>query len=318
MTSGKEPKLTASRSRILTSNVLLIPALLLLVVVIVVPMVDLLIESFRPQLGSGSFTWSNYSEVFQSGLYQQVLWKTVYTCFAATFITLIIAAPAGWAITRIDPKRRPLVMSLLVVPYLTSFLLLVYSLLVLLAEHGPLMDLLSGLHLAKSSSSILYTPWATLVMLVYESLPIAILVMFPVFERIDPSLLLAARGLGARSWQVLIKVILPLSRNGFAAASALVFIPLMGVFAEPQILGGPNGLLFGNIINNEVETAFDNQLGAAMSVILILYVFVIIALIFAMVVLWQRFVTDRLPREVTYLLRESRDGHVLEVQSASS
>jgi spermidine/putrescine transport system permease protein len=135
-------------------------------------------------------------------------------------------------------------------------------------------------------------------MLVYESLPIAILVMFPIFERIDPSILLAARGLGARTWQVVFKVIMPLSRSGFAAASALVFIPLMGVFAEPQILGGPNGLLFGNIINNEVETAFDNQLGAAMSIVLILYVLAIIAVVIGLALLWRRLVTDRLPTAV--------------------
>jgi ABC-type spermidine/putrescine transport system permease subunit I len=268
-------------------------------IIIVVPMVDLLIQSFRPQLTSGSFTWSNYSQVLGSDLYQEVLFKTLYTCLGATVLTLIIAAPAAWAITKIEARRRPLVMSLLVVPYLTSFLLLVYSMLVLLAEHGPLMDLLGALHVSHSTSSILYTPWATLVMLVYESLPIAILVMFPIFERIDPSILLAARGLGARSWQVLFKVIMPLSRSGFAAASALVFIPLMGVFAEPQILGGPNGLLFGNIINNEVETAFDNQLGAAMSIVLILYVLVIIAVVIGLALLWRRLITDRLPAAVT-------------------
>ena len=150
----------------------------------------------------------------------------------------------------------------------------------------------------RSTSSILYTPWATLVMLVYESLPITILVLYPVFDRINVSLLLAARGLGARSWQVMTRVILPLSRIGIAAAAALVFIPLMGVFAEPEILGGPNGYLFGNLMNNEVETAFDNQLGAAMSLVLVIYVLAVILLVLALALLWRALVTNRLPRDI--------------------
>lgn len=282
------------------SSIMLLPSLVLLVVVIVVPLVDLMIESFKPQLGSGSFTFSNYSQVLGQALYEDQILKTLYTCLAATAITLVIAGPAAWAMTRLAARHRPIIMSLLAIPYLTSFLLLVYSMLVLLAQNGPLMDLLGDVHIASSKSSILYTPWATLVMLVYESLPITILVLFPVFERIDPSLLLAARGLGARSWTVVSRVVVPLSRVGLAAAAALVFIPLMGVFAEPEILGGPNGYLFGDLMNNEVETAFDNQLGAAMAVVLVLYVLAVILAVLAVALLWRRLVANRLPRELQH------------------
>jgi spermidine/putrescine transport system permease protein len=291
--------MTAKRSRRLTTAVLLVPALGLLLVAMVVPVVDLIIQSFQPSLGtSGGLTLSNYSQVLSSSLYEPLILKTFWTALAATVITIVLALPAAWAMTRIGARARQLVICLLAIPYLTSFLLLIYSMLVLLAAHGPLMDLLNRLHLVSSSSSILYTPWATLVMLVYESLPIAILVLFPVFERIDTSLLLAARGLGATTSRVLIRVILPLSQIGMVAAAALVFIPLMGVFAESEILGGPNGYLFGNGINDEVQTAFNTQLGAAMSIVLIVYVLVFLVLIAGAFFLWRHLVSDRLPREV--------------------
>jgi len=141
---------------------------------------------------------------------------------------------------------------------------------------------LSGLGLAESGDTLLYTPWATYITLVYESLPIMILVMYTSSDRITNDQLDAARSLGAGKLAIVRTVIIPLSGVGVVTAATLVFIPVLGSFAESSILGGPNGQLFGNLINDAIKITNDHPLAAALSFVLLLTVLLMAGALYAL------------------------------------
>ncbi|MDI3270641.1 MAG: ABC transporter permease [Bacillota bacterium] len=247
-----------------------IPALFLLVSLVLVPLLLLLFWSLRTGIGPGSsWTLAHLQQIWQKPLYLQLLKKSFLTASAVTLLTVLLAWPAAWALARHFTRAQAFLLTLALVPYLTSYLLLIYAMMVLLAQGGPLMTLLSWLHLAGLESSILYTPWATILMLVYENVPIMLLVLFSASQRIDPRLLEAAQILGAGPLQRFFHVIFPLSLPGLLAGMVLVFVPVAGSFVEAQILGGPRGLLLGNVIADQVSRIYRPTMGAALSLLLL-------------------------------------------------
>ena len=248
----------------------MLPALLLLLAFVIVPLITLFVFSLYTSVSPlKGFTWQQYTTLVHETLYLRVLWKTVYVALFVTVIAAAIAWPTGWIISRLPQRRQVALIALVIVPYLTSYLLLVYAMYVVIAPHGPLMAFLGWLHLASASSSILYTPWATVVMLVYESVPIMVLVMYAGSERISGSLIQAAQSLGAGKIAVFCRVIVPLSVPSLLTGSVLVFVPTLGAFAEPAILGGPNGLLIGNIINDQINVVDNQPFAAALCFVLL-------------------------------------------------
>jgi ABC-type spermidine/putrescine transport system permease subunit I len=242
---------------------LVLPALLLLAGFVFVPLITLGVFSLHTTVSPlGGFTWDQYSTFFEESLYLRVLWKTAYTALLVTAVAAAIAWPAGWIVSRLSPRRQVTVLTLVILPYLTSYLLLIYAMFVAIAPRGPVMSFLGLVGFAGEESSILYTPWATIAMLIYESVPIMLLLMYAGSERISDSLLEAARSLGAGRLAVFRRVVLPLSLPSLLTGSVLVFIPILGAFAEPAILGGPDGVLIGNIINDQINVV-DNQPFAA-------------------------------------------------------
>jgi ABC-type spermidine/putrescine transport system permease subunit I len=248
----------------------MLPSLLLLLGIVFVPLVTLgvfsLFSDVHPLQG---FTWDNYAKFFEESLYLRILWKTIYISVFVTMVATLIAWPAGWIVSRLTPRRQITVLALVILPYLTSYLLLIYSMFVTIAPRGPLMSFLGLVGVASDESSILYTNWATIVMLVYEAVPIMILLMYAGSERIPDSLVEAARSLGAGRLQVFTRVLLPLSLPSLLAGSVLVFIPTLGAFAEPAILGGPDGLLIGNIINDQINVVDNQNFAAAICFIML-------------------------------------------------
>jgi spermidine/putrescine transport system permease protein len=265
------------------SATLVAPSALLLVAMVVVPLVALayfsFVDSVYPLAG---FSLRQYELLLSEPLYLRILLRTIVTATLVTLVTIIISWPAAWAMSRLSHRRQLLVITIVILPYLTSYLLLAYSLLVLIAPRGPLMTVLGTLHLASPGSSILYTPLATFVMLVYESIPIMLLVLFAGSMRITDPLLDAARSLGAGKLQLFATVLAPLSAASIAAGAALVFIPTLGVFAEPTILGGPNGIMFGNLINDQITLLGDQPFGAALSFVLLASVVLVAAGVWAL------------------------------------
>jgi spermidine/putrescine transport system permease protein len=233
----------------------------------------------RSLLGVDGPTLSGYARLVETDLYRRLLGRSLRVATLVTVLSCLFAWPAGWAISRIAARHRPVLLGLTVVPYLTSTLLLIYSMLVLIAPDGPLMTMVSFLGLAESTQSILYTPTATVVMLVYQHLPLMIVVLYVASERIPDDLLEAARSLGGGRVTVFRRVVVPLTAPSFLAAFALVFVPVAGSFVEAQILGGPNGLLLGNVIADQVTRVNNPQLAAVLSLVLLASILVVLAVL---------------------------------------
>jgi spermidine/putrescine transport system permease protein len=247
---------------------------MLLVVMVAAPIVSLGYFSLLDE--RGVLGLANFREMGTSSLYIKLFWRSLWTATLATLLATLVAWPAGWALSRAPEPRKPLLLSLVVLPYLTSYLLLIYAVFVLLAANGPIMWLLGTLGTVDPSSSILFTPTATVLMLAYEHLPIMILVLYVASERIDEATIAAARSLGASRLQRFQRVILPMSVPSLLTGVVLVFVPCAGSFVEAQILGGPNGLLIGNVISDSVTRIDDAPFASALSLVLLATVLLVI------------------------------------------
>jgi spermidine/putrescine transport system permease protein len=212
-----------------------------------------------------------------TSLYPRLLIKSLVTAAIASAVTVVLAWPAAWALSRLPARRRNLVLSLIIVPYLTSYLLLIYSVFVLLSAGGPLFTALHAIGLVGKDTSLLYRQVATVIALAYENLPIALFVLYSTSEQIGDDLLTAAGSLGARPLSRFRHIVLPLSATGLMTAFVLVFVPMCGAFVEPQILGGPNGLLLGNTINDQLTTISAPHFAASLSMFLLFGIFAVVA-----------------------------------------
>lgn len=267
------------------SGGLVAPAALLLGVMVAAPLITLLWYTFTPDTVSGtggSLTLENLGDIADTSLYVRLLAKTLITAGIAAAVTVLLCWPAAWTLSRMSPRRRNLVLTLIIVPYLTSFLLLIYSIFVLLGEGGPIVAALEALGLAGEGTSLLYRQSATVVALVYESLPIALFVLYSTSEQIETSLLTAASSLGASPWDRFRHIVLPLSAAGLTTAFVLVFVPICGAFVEPQVLGGPNGSLLGNTINDQLTTINAPHFAASLSMLLLLGIFAVVGALYGL------------------------------------
>jgi ABC-type spermidine/putrescine transport system permease subunit I len=258
----------------------------MLVLFAFLPLVALVITGFLT--GSSRLTTANFASAFTSGTYMQLLGRTLLLSLLVTVVSIALGWPAAWALARyVKPTRRPLILGLVIIPYITSQLLLIYGFLTLIQADGPVSFVLSHLHLAAPQASILYTPWASVLMLVYESLPTAILVMYSASESIDASVLEAARTLGARPRYVLLHVIWPLSSGMVVVSFTLTFVQTVGAFAEPGILGGPNGQMLGNAIQSQLSSGVNEGFAVALSLILLAASLAVVGAVAALVS-WMR------------------------------
>lgn len=248
---------------------LLAPAAVVVALLVVIPLSVLVWFSIAPEGPGTALSLANYARLVSGTLYIRLAIKTLITAGAATLLTAALAWAPAWAISRLTPRARTLTLFAIIVPYLTSYLLLIYSIFVVIGRGSPLLALLHSAGLIGAHASILYTPTATLVMLVYENLPLMLFVLFSGMQRIDADLLTAARSLGATRIACLREIILPLAAPSLAAGLVMVFVPMGGAFVEPQILGGPNGLLLGNVIADQMTRADNASFGSVLSILLL-------------------------------------------------
>lgn len=259
-----------------TRSALLTPGVLLLILGALLPLVAIVIAGFASS--DGSVTLENFTKAVGSATYMGLLFKTIGTALVVTVISIALGWPAAWALARyVKPATRSLVLGLVVIPYITSQLLLIYGFMTLIQPGGPVSNLLAIFGVDKQAS-ILYTPTATLLMLVYESIPTAILVMFSASERVDGSLLEAARTLGAGRLRTFGTVIWPLCSGMLLVNFSLTFVQTVGAFAEPEILGGPNGNLLGNAISEQLSTGSSDSFAIALSLVLLVVSLVVVGL----------------------------------------
>jgi len=260
--------------------VLAVPGLAILASLVAVPVLLQVVTSMGLDETSPRFPdWAAWNRFFGSSLYARVLFKSLWTGALATLIAIVIAWPVGWAISRASRTAQKWLLGMVVLPYLVSTVLLIYGVFVLLAGNGPFMSLLALTHLVNAESSILYTHSATILMLAYEALPVMILVIYASSENIDQVILESARSLGAGRFKRFTKVIVPLTLPGLLAGSVLVYVPSVGSFVESQILGGPNGIMIGNVIADQIKRINDPVFAAALSLMLLAGVLMSIFLI---------------------------------------
>ena len=215
-------------------------------------------------------TFDNYLFLLEDSLYWISYLKSVKIAFISTSLCLLIGYPMAYAIARASPVWRNLLLILIILPFWTSFLLRVYAWMGMLSTHGVINNFLIGIGLIKEPLKLLYTDLAVYLGIVYTYLPFMILPLYASLERLSFDLNEAAADLGAKPMVVFRDITLPLSIPGIIAGSMLVFIPAMGEFVIPALLGGLDSLMIGRTLYDEFFSNRDWPLSSAVATILLL------------------------------------------------
>jgi putrescine transport system permease protein len=212
---------------------------------------------------------ASFKLLFTDDLYVAAWLSSLRIAATSTLATLVLGYPMAYAIARASPRRRPLLLMLVILPFWTSFLIRVYAWMGLLADNGILNQFLVWADLARDPGTILGTEWAVHLGIVYAYLPFMVLPLYAVLEKLDWSLLEAAADLGARPVAAFLTITLPLSLPGVVAGCLMVFIPAVGEFVIPDLLGGTDTLMIGKVLWDEFFTNADWPLASAVAVCLL-------------------------------------------------
>jgi spermidine/putrescine transport system permease protein len=253
------------------------PSLLWLTVLFAVPTLIVFAIAFKPadiQGGIGAGWTLDTLRGLLNPAYPAILWRTLWMSLAATLLCLLLALPTGYAIARAPGRLRHTLLLLVIVPFWTSFLVRIFAWKHILHPDGPVKHLLVFLHLADPAAPILYTPGAVLLVMVYTSLPFAILPIYAGAEKFDFPLLEAARDLGCNRLQAFRRVFLPGISRSLATAFLVTFIPALGAYVIPDVVGGTGDEMLGNKIAQRVFMDRNLPHGAALAVLLILIILI--------------------------------------------
>jgi spermidine/putrescine transport system permease protein len=232
------------------------------------------------------YTLDNYVQFFNacssqfsgpgcdSFLYLGIFWSSVRIGFVVTLWCIVLGYPLAYFISRQKPIWRDSLMILVIIPFWTNFLVRTYALKQVLATEGLLNSFLMNLHLINQPLDLLFNEFAVVVGLIYGYIPFAILPMYASIEKFDQTLMEAAADLGAPPRRAFIRVMLPMTLPGVVAALVLVFVPVVGAFITPDIMGGGKVEMIGTLINRQFGVARNWPFGSAMSLILMLLVLV--------------------------------------------
>ena len=223
-------------------------------------------------------TWDNYRFLTEDNLYWVSYFKSIKIAAISTFICLLIGYPMAYGIARATPTTRNILLMLVILPFWTSFLLRVYAWMGLLGKNGIVNSLLMNIGLIDTPLQMLYTDMAVYIGIVYTYIPFMILPLYATLEKMDTSLHDAAADLGAKPWQTFIDVTLPLSMPGIIAGSLLVFIPAIGEYVIPALLGGIDSLMIGRTLYDEFFVNRDWPLASAVATLLLIIVVIPIML----------------------------------------
>ncbi len=255
-------------------HVFLAPAALVTIALFFVPLLIALAYSFLTRGPYGGvfppWTLDNYRRALDP-LYLAILWRSIWLASISTLLCLILGFPLALYIARAK-RHKILLLNLVMLPFWTSFLIRIYSWMFLLRDTGLINTLLQGLHVIRAPLPLLFNDGAVVLGLVYGFLPFMVLPLYATLEKLDPALLDAAFDLGATPWVALWRVVVPLSRSGIAAGCVLVFIPCLGPYLTPDLMGGGKTVMLGNLIQSQFTAARDWPFGAAISLLLMLLV----------------------------------------------
>lgn len=257
--------------------VLSLPSFGWLVVFFAVPTLLVFVLSFKPTdltggVGAGWTldTWRSLA----NPSYPVIIWRTVWLSALATALCLGFGIPVAYWIARLDERWRNRVLLLIILPFWTNFLIRIFAWRTLLHPDGYVKSIAVWLGWAEPNTQLLYNDWAILLVLVYTHLPFAILPLYAAAEKFDFTLLDAARDLGAGRWRAFRSVFLPGIRVGLITAFLIVFIPALGSYAIPAIVGGPTSEMIGNKIAQRATTDRNLPHAAALGAVLSVVIFV--------------------------------------------
>ena len=224
-------------------------------------------------------TLDNYRFITEDNLYWISYFKSLKIATISTVLCLFLGYPMAYGIAKCQPGTRNILLMLVILPFWTSFLLRVYAWIVMLGKTGAINSLLLKMGLITTPIEMLYTDGAVYLGIVYTYIPFMVLPLYSVLEKMDTNLQDAAADLGARRWQVFFNIILPLSMPGVIAGSMLVFIPALGEFVIPSLLGGIDSLMIGRTLYDEFFINRDWPLASAVATVLLFIIVVPIMLL---------------------------------------
>ena len=263
--------------------ILLLPATIWLLIFFIIPLIIVLVYSFLERGTYGGVTWEftlkNYQRL-ANDLYLNIFWRSLGLASLTTLICLIIGYPLAFFIATSSTRWRNLLLFLVIIPFWTNFLVRTYAWIIILRSEGMINTILQSLNLIQEPLNLLFTPFAVIVGLIYGYLPFMILPLYATIERLNFSLVEAAQDLGANQIRTFFRIILPLTLPGIIAGSILVFIPALGAFITPDILGGAKTVMVGNLIQNQFLQARDWPFGSALSMGLMVLVLIPVMIYF--------------------------------------
>ncbi|MBU1359829.1 MAG: ABC transporter permease subunit [Gammaproteobacteria bacterium] len=244
--------------------------------------------SFADQALSLTLRLRTYALIFQDDLYLATYGHSIVYAAATTVICLVLGYPFAYFMARSPARLQPLLLMGVMLPFWTSFLLRVYAWKGLLdADTGWVGQLLAAVHadrlllalgLIPAEGQFMYSPFSLVLGMVYTYLPFMVLPLYGTLSKMDLRLLEAAQDLGATAWQAFWRITVPLSRNGIIAGAMLVFIPCVGEYVIPELLGGPETLMIGRVLWDEFFSNNDWPMAASVAVVMVLLIIVPLAL----------------------------------------
>jgi spermidine/putrescine transport system permease protein len=263
------------------------PALVLLFCAAVGPLLIVLVYSFlapgkygnvEGQFSTGGWVgilWSKdiFDDTWQlADAHLSIFWRSVSLSFLTTAFTFLVGFPTAWFIATRPPERRAFWLFLITIPFWTNLLIRTYAINEVLRKEGLVNTVLLKLHVIDTPLDMLYGPFAIFVGMTYVYLPLMVLPLFAAIDRFDMKLLEAGYDLYASRMQVLRRVILPIVKPGIIAGSILVFVPSLGAYVTPRVLGGGKQMMIGNFIELQFGQGRNWPLGAALSMLLLIIV----------------------------------------------
>ncbi len=266
-----------SRSKLKTW-LLMLPGAGMLLALVLLPLTLLiffsLISGNQLSFASG-LGLSNYRSIFNSGLFSPLMLKSLLMAFLVTFSSILISYPVAYGLAKVvTSKWRNSLIVMLIIPFFTSQLLLIYSMMVMFQSQGPIMSFLS-LFGADPTRSILYSNFAVYLILLYQFLPYMVLTLYSSLAKIDNNTIFAARSLGAGRIRLFFDLILPLSTPGLVSGIILVFVPVAGSFVESNLAGGTRGMMIGSLIDTNFSVSLNMGRGSALCVLFLLVISVV-------------------------------------------
>ncbi len=262
--------------------VLVGPAATWLFLFLAVPLVLVLVYSFWTYRPGGvmepTLTLENYARFLSQPVYGRILWRSFSVGLQTTVLALLLSYPTAYYLARRSSGSHLLIF-LILVPFWTSYLIRIFSWMLILMERGVLNSILLGLGIISQPVRLLFTPLAVVVGMTYSALPFMILPIYSVLKGINPDLIQAAKTLGANELEAFVEVTLPLSMPGVMAGSVMVFIQGAGNFLAPAILGGTGADLMANVIANRFIEAFNWPFGSALSMVFLVAMLVFLLLV---------------------------------------